>query len=69
MEEKVVYTIIEVCKILHLCDRTVKNLIKDEKLKALRLGNRLRVTKESLDEYLEECEIKQHPKWTNKDGK
>lgn len=57
-EEKKVYTIEELSKILQLSAETVRRSIRDGKIKAIRLGSGpkapIRITKEEVDKILSE---------------
>jgi excisionase family DNA binding protein len=46
------YTVEEVAKILKVSVQTVRNLIKERKLRAFRVGIQLRVKKEELDRFM-----------------
>jgi len=58
------YTLAEIAEHLMVSNRTVWNYIASGKLKAFKLGNSYRVTKESLEEFQEklsaENTIKKH---------
>jgi len=47
------YTLEQVAEILQVSTRTVRTLIKEKKLKAVRVGAQIRIRKEDLDSYLE----------------
>jgi excisionase family DNA binding protein len=47
------YTIEEVADILRVSPQTVRKLIKEKQLKAVRIGVQLRIKKEELDRFLE----------------
>ena len=47
------YTLAEIAEYLMVSNRTVWNYIANGKLKAFKLGNSYRVTKESLEEFQE----------------
>ena len=47
------YTLAEIAEYLMVYNRTVQNYIANGKLKAFKLGNSYRVTKESLEEFQE----------------
>ena len=47
------YTLAEIAEYLMVSNRTVWNYIASGKLKAFKLGNSYRVTKESLEEFQE----------------
>lgn len=48
------YTTQEVAEILKVSDRTVRNLIKREDLKAIKVGRKWRIKEKFLQEYLKE---------------
>lgn len=47
------YTIEQVAEILQVSIPTVRKLIKDRKLKAIRVGAQIRIRKEDLDSFLD----------------
>lgn len=47
-----VYTLDQVADILQVSVQTVRRLIKDGKIKSIRVGVQIRVRKEDLDRYL-----------------
>jgi excisionase family DNA binding protein len=47
-----VYTVEQVAKILQVSSHTVRTLIKEGKIKSIRVGVQIRVTQEALDEFL-----------------
>ena len=53
LKDKSILTIDEVMELLSVTRFTVHKWIKDGKLKAVRIGRELRVTREYLDEFLE----------------
>lgn len=53
LKDKSILTIDEVMELLSVTRFTVHKWIKDGKLRAVRIGRELRVTKEYLDEFLE----------------
>ena len=53
LNDKSIFTIDEVMELLTVTRFTVHKWIKEGKLKAVRIGRELRVTKEYLDEFLE----------------
>ena len=53
LNDKSIFTIDEVMELLSVTRFTVHKWIKDGKLRAVRIGRELRVTKEYLDEFLE----------------
>jgi excisionase family DNA binding protein len=50
--QQMAYTLEEVADILRVSVSTVRNLIKQKKLKAFRVGIQLRVRKEDLDQFM-----------------
>ena len=48
------YSINEVCEILQLTRRTIYTYIKEGRLKAVKIGKYWRVTKENLQEFINE---------------
>ena len=52
------YTTDEVAEILHLKTKTVRDLIADKKLIAIRLGREYRISEDRLMEFLKENETK-----------
>lgn len=48
-----VYTISQVAEVLQVCNETVKNEIKRNKLKALKVGTEWRIPGQNLDDYLQ----------------
>lgn len=53
LKDKSILTIDEVMELLSVTRFTVHKWIKEGKLRAVRIGRELRVTKEYLDEFLE----------------
>lgn len=53
LNDKSIFTIDEVMELLTVTRFTVHKWIKEGKLRAVRIGRELRVTKEYLDEFLE----------------
>ena len=50
-----IYTVAQAAKYLQVCEKTVRRLIKDQKLVASRVGGRaLRIKKADIDLYLAE---------------
>lgn len=49
-----VYTLEQVAEILQVSVHTVRRLIKEKKLRAIRVGIQLRVTQEDLDHFLKQ---------------
>ncbi len=50
--DKDIYTIVEVADILEITRRTLLIYIKDKKIKAFKVGNEWRITRESLESYI-----------------
>lgn len=48
-----IYTLEEICNMLHVTRRTTYNWIKDGKLKAIKVGREWRVTWEALQDFLQ----------------
>ncbi len=53
-----IYSVFEVCEMLTVSRKTINKYIALGELKAIRLGNQLRVTEESLEKFLTLKEIK-----------
>lgn len=53
MEDKKVYTLDEVAKILSLSKRTLYTYVKEGRLEAVKVGKSWRVRKDQLDAFLE----------------
>jgi len=51
------YTVEQVAEILQVSTKTVRNLVKERKIKAVRVGIQIRIRKEDLDSYLESQSI------------
>jgi excisionase family DNA binding protein len=51
------YTIEEVANILRVSEQTVRNLIRQKKLKAFRVGIQLRVKREELERFISSNEM------------
>lgn len=49
-----VYTVEEVASILKVSPHTVRTLIKEGKIKSIRVGVQIRVTQEALNEFLKQ---------------
>jgi excisionase family DNA binding protein len=49
-------TIEEVAQILRVHEQTVRNLIRQRKLKAFRVGTQLRVKRSELERYIEQAQ-------------
>ena len=48
-----IYTVAQAAQYLQVCDKTIRRLIKSNKLNAYRIGNRsLRIKKADIDTYL-----------------
>ena len=54
------YTLAEIAEYLMVSNRTVWNYIANGKLKAFKLGNSYRVTKESLEEFQEKIKCREY---------
>lgn len=52
-EIKSIYTLTEIIEALGVTRRTLYNWIKDGKIKAIKIGNRWRITEDALQEFLE----------------
>lgn len=58
MEDRLVYTIEEVAELLMVSDETILTLIKEGKLKGVKLGPRtFRISKKELERFLDENPI------------
>ena len=44
-----IYTVKQVAQTLQVCDRTVKNWLRDEKIKGFKVGRGWRITSEELE--------------------
>lgn len=53
-----IYSVFEICELLAVTRKTINKYIASGELKAIRLGNQLRVTEESLNNFLALKEIK-----------
>ncbi len=51
-QERVLYSITEVCKLLKVSDDTIRRMIKDKQLEAVKVRGQWRIRKESIDRYL-----------------
>jgi len=58
-----VYSMYEICEILNVSRKTITKYITSGELKAIRLGNQIRVTETALEEFLESksIEVKKRP--------
>lgn len=54
---EMLYTVEQVAEILQVSTKTVRNLVKERKIKAVRVGVQIRIRKEDLDSYLESQSI------------
>jgi len=54
--EKRTYTVLEVAEILNIGKNKAYNLIKDSNFKVVRIGNSIRISKKSFDDWLDENE-------------
>lgn len=52
------YTISEVAELLKVHDRTIRRLIDNKKLKAVKIGTTWRISEDDLNEYLESNKTK-----------
>ena len=53
-----IYSIFEICELLSISRKTINKYIASGELKAIRLGNQIRVSEVSLMEFLEHKEVK-----------
>jgi len=53
-----IYSIFEICELLSISRKTINKYITSGELKAIRLGNQIRVSEISLMEFLEYKEVK-----------
>lgn len=51
-QEKVLYSITEVCKLLNVSDDTIRRMIKAGQLDGVKVRGQWRIRKESVDQYL-----------------
>jgi len=58
-----IYSVFEVCELLAITRKTINKYIASGELKAIRLGNQLRISEESLTKFLEskEIQVKEKP--------
>lgn len=58
-----IYSVFEVCELLAITRKTINKYITSGELKAIRLGNQLRISEESLTKFLEskEIQVKEKP--------
>ena len=58
-----IYSVFEVCDLLAITRKTINKYIASGELKAIRLGNQLRISEESLTKFLEskEIQVKEKP--------
>ena len=54
--EKRTYTVLEVAEILNIGKNKAYTLIKDANFKVVRIGNSIRISKKSFDDWLDEIE-------------
>lgn len=54
--EKRTYTVLEVAEILNIGKNKAYTLIKDANFKVVRIGNSIRISKKSFDDWLDETE-------------
>lgn len=52
-ENKDIYTTVEVAEILSITRKTLNSYITEKKIKAFKIGNEWRITRESLDAFIE----------------
>lgn len=52
MTERVMYSISEVARLLGISDETIRRMIKDKQLDAVKVRGQWRIRKESVDKYL-----------------
>jgi len=52
--EKRTYTVLEVAKILNIGKNKAYTLIKDANFKVVKIGNSIRISKKSFDDWLDE---------------
>lgn len=55
MENNQYLTRLEAAAVLRTCDQTVDKRIKEGQLAAVRVGRRVLIPRESLDDFLERC--------------
>lgn len=58
-----IYSVFEVCELLSVTRKTLNKYIASGELKAIRLGNQVRISEESLTNFLsaKEVQVKQKP--------
>lgn len=56
MNDLIVYDVNDLMQILKVSRATVIRYIKDKKIKAFKVGNSYRITKDALSEYIKEQE-------------
>lgn len=56
MNELIIYDVNDLIKILKVSRVTIIRYIKDKKIKAFKVGNSYRITKDALMEYIKEQE-------------
>ena len=55
--EKRTYTVYEIAAILNIGRTSAYRLVKEEHFKIIRIGNTIRISKKSFDEWLESLEL------------
>lgn len=55
--EKRTYTVYEIAAILNIGRTSAYQLVKEEHFKIIRIGNTIRISKKSFDEWLESLEL------------
>ncbi|MCL2521319.1 MAG: helix-turn-helix domain-containing protein [Erysipelotrichales bacterium] len=53
-----IYSVFEVCELLSVSRKTIGKYISSGELKAIKLGNQVRITEEALTRFLELKEVK-----------
>lgn len=53
-QDKRTYTVLEIAKILNIGKNKAYTLIKDANFKVVRIGNSIRISKKSFDDWLDE---------------
>ena len=56
-DERKVYTVKEIAKILQTSRQQVRRMIQEEELEAVRVGREWRITDEALDAFLTKAEL------------
>ena len=55
--EKRTYTVYEIAAILNIGRTSAYQLVKEEQFKIIRIGNTIRISKKSFDEWLDSLEL------------